>query len=105
MEDIPECNREWLKMASEELKITVLSNGWSGKSEEYLKKNGINYIRFAFKPAKRGFEKACALMGTDPSKVIVIGDDLLSDIYGGQRSGMMTAQAKGVEREDEEEER
>lgn len=98
---LPECNREWLENLRGELKVVILSNGWSGELEKYFAEKNIDYIKFAFKPAKRGFRKACESMGLDPSKVMMIGNDTLADVHGGKRSGLKTARVNSV-REDEE---
>lgn len=100
-EKLPECNREWLETLRGELKVVILSNGWSGELEKYFEEKGIDYIKLAFKPAKRGFRKACESMGLDPSKVIMIGNDTLADIHGGKRSGLKTARVVSVKEDDE----
>lgn len=98
--DIPNCNKEWLETLRGELKITILSNGWSGKLEKYFKEKNINYIKLGFKPLKGGFHRACKSMGVDPSKVLMIGNDIFGDIYGGNRNNMMTAHVISVERDE-----
>ena len=39
-------------------------------------------------------------MDVDPSKVLVLGDSLLDDIYGGKRNNMKTALVKDVDDEE-----
>lgn len=97
MQMIPECNKKWLEDVRKHLKVIVVSNGVDGKVEEYLKSKGIDYIGFAMKPLRRGFKKACDRMGLEPEKVLVIGDQLIDDIYGGRRCGMMTIKVSGSE--------
>ena len=96
---IPECNREWLDAISNEFKIAVLSNGWNREIEEYCKERNIEYIGLGFKPVKGGFKKACQSMELEPSKVIMIGNDLFADIYGGKRSNLKTAQVSKIKDE------
>lgn len=96
---IPNCNKEWIETISKELKIVILSNGWNKEVEDYFKQINIEYIKLGFKPAKSGFKKACQIMNLEPSKVLMIGNDLFADIYGGKRSNLKTAQVKEV-RED-----
>lgn len=43
------------------------------------------------KPARAFFEIALSEMGLDPSRVLVVGDDLESDIAGGRDAGCRTA--------------
>lgn len=100
MKDIPKCNQEWLEMIKKELKVIVVSNAKDGKIEKELNSRKIEYIGFACKPLKKNFLRACEKMQLDPEQVLVIGDQLLYDIYGGNRNNMKTAQVKSV-RDDE----
>ena len=90
MGDIPYENEEWLRMASDKLKIVILSNGMDRKLEYKFNEMNINYIQFAFKPLKCGFKKALDILGLEPQEVAVIGDDLFDDILGGNRNDMTT---------------
>ena len=102
MNDIPECNKEWLKSLKGQLKVVILTNGIDKKLEEYFEKQDIDYIDFAMKPLKRNFKKACKKMDVNPENVLVIGDDLFDDIHGGQKNKMKTILVKNVEEEEEE---
>lgn len=82
------------------IKIIILSNGIDREIEKYFNKLGIDYIGFALKPLKKNFKKACEKMNVSPDKVLVVGDSLLDDIYGGRRNKMKTALVKRVEREE-----
>ena len=96
MQMIPKCNKEWIEQVKKELKIIVVSNGVDRKVEEYLRGQGIDYIGFATKPLRGNFRKACNRMGLEPEEVLVIGDKLFDDIFGGKRSNMKTMLVKGV---------
>ena len=98
---IPECNKKWIDAIRGEMKVVILSNGWNGEVEDYFKQKDIDYIKLGFKPAKGGFKKACKMMDLDPSKVLMIGNDLFSDIHGGKRSGLKTALVTSVREDDE----
>ena len=91
MMTIPNCNKEWIEFMKKEFKVIILSNGVDKKIKEYAKESGIGYIGFAKKPLRRGFFSACEMMGLEPENVLVIGNDIICDIYGGNRSGMLTA--------------
>ena len=56
-----------------------------------FKEKKIDYIAFAHKPLKKNYLKACQLLNLPPYKVIVVGDNLFDDIYGGKRNDMVTA--------------
>ena len=96
MKSIPKCNQEWIEMLKSYFKVIVVSNGVDPKIEEFFRLQGIDYIGFAHKPMKRNFIKACEMMGMSPEKILVIGDSLWADIFGGQRNNMKTALVKRV---------
>ena len=100
MKNIPKCNQDWIESLRGKFKIIVLSNGIDKKIEEYFRERGIDYIGFALKPLKKNFKKACETMNLPPNKVLVIGDDLLDDVYGGKRNAMKTALVRDVEDEE-----
>ncbi len=98
MKSIPKCNQEWLEDIKGELKIIILSNGMDKKIEKYFKEKGIDYIGFANKPLKGNFFKACKKLDVNPENVLMVGNSLFLDIYGGKRNNMKTALVKDVEK-------
>ena len=99
MKHIPKCNQDWIDSIKGQIKIIILSNGVDKRIEQYFKEKGIDYIGFAHKPLKKNFLKACEKMNLSPDKVLVIGDSVISDIYGGKRNNMKTALVKQVDDE------
>lgn len=97
MKDIPKCNKDWIESLRGKVKIIILSNGKDKKIEKYFQEKGINYIGFAHKPLKKNFIKACEQMNISPNKVLVVGDSLFDDIYGGKKNNMKTVLVKEVE--------
>lgn len=99
MKDIPKCNKEWIESLEGKLKVIIVSNGKDKKIEQYFKEIGIDYIGFAHKPLKKNLLKACEKMNLSPDKVMIIGDSLFDDVYGGKRNNMKTALVKDVDEE------
>jgi HAD superfamily phosphatase (TIGR01668 family) len=97
MKNIPKCNQDWIESLRGKIKIIILSNGIDKKIEKYFQEKGIDYIGFAHKPLKKNFLKACKKMNVSPDKVLVVGDSLLDDIYGGKRIKMRTILVRDVE--------
>lgn len=104
MKLIPKCNQEWIDVLRKHLKIIIVSNGKDDRIANFFAERGIDYIALAFKPLSFGFKKACKKMKLNPQNVLVIGDQLFDDIYGGKRLKMKTAVIENV-LEDEEEQR
>lgn len=100
MKNIPPCTSKWLDQIKKQLKVIVVSNGIDKNIQRYLKEKNIDYIGFATKPLKINFKRACKKMNLSPEKVLVIGDSLFADIYGGKRNNMWSVLVKTVEGEE-----
>ena len=93
---IPKCNQEWVKYMKQEFKVMIVSNGFDKKIKSFANENGIEYIGFCRKPRKKYFLNAANKMGLDPENILVIGDDIICDVYGGNKCGMITALVNNV---------
>lgn len=90
---------KWLEgLKRAELDICIVSNGGSSRVSRFADKLGVKYVAGVPKPRRTPFKKAMELMGTSPKETAVIGDQLFTDILGGNRSGcytiLVTPQAK-----------
>lgn len=78
------------KLAAESFKICILSNNTRKRVEEFNKGLSLPAIYKALKPSKAAFKRAMKLMGSDAATTAVIGDQLFTDILGGNRMGLFT---------------
>lgn len=97
MHKIPECNEKWIDNLKGQLKVIIVSNGIDRNIENFFKEKGIDYIGFAHKPLKKNFIKACEKLQIETDKVLVVGNSLFDDIYGGNRNDMLTVLVKNVD--------
>ncbi|MCG3089195.1 YqeG family HAD IIIA-type phosphatase [Sporosarcina cyprini] len=82
---------EWMKMMRDAgLKVVVVSNNHEPRVSTFCQPAGIPFIFEAKKPLGKGFSKALRLMGLPKEEVVMIGDQLLTDILGGNRFGVRT---------------
>ncbi|MFZ5943360.1 MAG: YqeG family HAD IIIA-type phosphatase [Bacillota bacterium] len=82
---------QWLiNLSQEGFKLCVVSNNSKKRINHSLSNLQIPFVPHAFKPGKRAFIKAMALLDTDNSTTAVIGDQLFTDILGGKRLGLFT---------------
>ncbi len=73
------------------IKLYILSNtNNKAKVEKVANKLEIPYRNFAMKPLKRGFLKIQKEFEIKPEEIAVIGDQLFTDILGGNRCKMHT---------------
>ncbi|HHZ17249.1 MAG TPA: YqeG family HAD IIIA-type phosphatase [Peptococcaceae bacterium] len=70
--------------------VCLLTNARKKRSEKLVRKYSIHCLPFALKPRKRAFLKALALMGLPAHQVLVIGDQVFTDVLGGNRAGCFT---------------
>jgi len=72
-------------------KLCILSNSHKvTKVAAMGDRHGMPAISLAKKPFGVGFRKAMLLCGSTPETTAMVGDQLLTDIVGGNRQGMLT---------------
>ncbi len=80
-------------------KLLLISNNNQERIETFVGKHPFPFIYSAKKPLKRGFKSGLnRLNETDVTKVVHIGDQLMTDIYGGNRMGFYTILVSAIER-------
>lgn len=73
------------------LRLYILSNtNKKDKVETVAKKLEIPYKMFARKPSKKGFIKIQKELKLEPEKIGVVGDQIFTDVIGGNRCKMFT---------------
>ena len=82
----------WTKeMKGQGIKLYILSNtNNKDKVEKVAKKLDVPYKNFAMKPLKRGFRYIQKETNIKPENIAVVGDQIFTDVLGGNRSGMFT---------------
>jgi HAD superfamily phosphatase (TIGR01668 family) len=71
-------------------KVCLLSNASSKRVESIARRYNIPFVAPALKPLKKPYRKAMALMKLQSEQVIAVGDQLFTDVLGGNRSGCYT---------------
>ncbi|MFB5662138.1 YqeG family HAD IIIA-type phosphatase [Alteribacillus sp. HJP-4] len=104
--DRPEATPElldWMHFVREQgFQVTIVSNNSKTRVRHFSEPTGIQFIHSAKKPMGNAFRKACKKMNLKKNEVVVIGDQVLTDVFGGNRAGFYTvlvvpvAQSDGV---------
>ena len=82
---------DWLnKLQGCGFKLCIISNNKSARVKMMAGELKIPAVHYAFKPFKRAFCQALSLIKTTPEKTAVIGDQIFTDILGGNRLGLFT---------------
>mgnify|MGYP004506417549 CR=1 FL=1 len=92
----------WAKeMRGQGIKLYILSNTNNKEKVEMVsKKIGIPYINFAKKPLKSGFRKIQKELNIEPSRIAVVGDQIFTDILGGNRCKMFTILVEPIDKKE-----
>ncbi|NJP36522.1 YqeG family HAD IIIA-type phosphatase [Alkalicoccus luteus] len=81
----------WLEMLRNEgFEVVIVSNNNEKRVHTFAAPHGLTFIHSAKKPFSRAFRAACKLMKLKHEETVVIGDQLLTDILGGNRAGFRT---------------
>ncbi len=88
----------WIERLKESgLKVCIVSNASKTRVDRFNEKLKVFAVHRASKPGSRGLLKASEYMGLGPEEVAVVGDQLFTDIYGGNRLNMFTVLVKPVD--------
>lgn len=93
---------EWShEMQGQGIKMYILSN--TNKEEKVKKvaeKLELPFEMFAKKPSKRGFLKVQKILKIKPENIAVVGDQIFTDVIGGNRCKMFTILVDPVSKKD-----
>lgn len=89
---------EFLNELRKTFKIVILSNSGYHRVSKALKNTDFSYIYHSTKPLKRGFKKALKMVQSKKSEVLVIGDQMMTDVLGAHRTGIKVALIESVKR-------
>ena len=83
---------EWfIKVKAAGIQACVVSNNKKRQRVAIVAERiGIPFVFRATKPRRRAFRAGMGLLGTGPKDTAVIGDQLFTDILGGNRLGLYT---------------
>ncbi len=83
--------KDLIKKLKKEFKVFIISNNCSSnrlkKTSEFL---GVEFVKFAMKPLSRGFKKIKNKYNFTKSEMCIIGDQIMTDVLGGNRYGIYT---------------
>ena len=100
--EMPENIEKWAKdLKGQGTKLYILSNtNKKTKVKNIAEKLDIPYRSFAKKPLKSGFLKVQKELGYKPEQIGVVGDQIFTDIVGGNRCNMFTILIDAIDDKD-----
>ncbi|QAY65303.1 YqeG family HAD IIIA-type phosphatase [Paenibacillus protaetiae] len=70
--------------------VVIVSNNNETRVSKFAVPLQIPYIHAARKPRTVAFKRALDELGLKPEQTVVIGDQMMTDVFGGKRTGLFT---------------
>lgn len=70
------------------LETCLLSNNKEPRVKAFAEAVGSHYVYKGGKPGTKGYQRSMELMGTDARHTVAVGDQLFTDIWGANRTGI-----------------
>ena len=101
-QEISENVKNWVKqMKSNNIKLYILSNTNDKKKVKKVSETlSIPYINLAKKPFKTGFLKVQKIFQEESGNIAVVGDQIFTDVIGGNRCNMFTILVEPIEKKE-----
>ncbi len=78
------------------IKYAIVSNNSMERVQSFCDKLGVPYYYKALKPRKKFLIKALADLNVDAKNAVLVGDQLFTDIWGGNRMKMLSVLVTAV---------
>ncbi|MBE0475785.1 MAG: YqeG family HAD IIIA-type phosphatase [Coriobacteriia bacterium] len=83
--------RAWARrLDAEGFRVCLVSNNWHGRVSAVAAELGFEIVPKALKPLPFAFRRAMTLLDASPAETAVVGDQLFTDILGGNALGLLT---------------
>lgn len=81
----------WLDQVRElGFSVVIVSNNNETRVSKFAAPLGIPFIHAARKPRTGAFKQALRQIGLKPEQTVVVGDQMMTDVFGGKRMGLYT---------------
>ena len=82
---------DWIeRMKSEGFALVVVSNNSEERVSPFAQRIGLDFVSNGRKPLPSGFRRACRRLNIRPRTAAVVGDQIFTDILGGNLLGAYT---------------
>ena len=97
----PEAEALFERLRSIGFDTCLTSNNKEPRVKSFAEVVGSKYIYKADKPKKSGYQKAMKMMGTNENNTMFVGDQLFTDVFGANRTGIPTILVKPIHPKEE----
>lgn len=81
--------------------LIIVSNNRLERVSSFATPLDIQYVHEARKPSLKPFKKAMKMMGLSNTETIMVGDQMMTDVFGGNRLGLLTVLVLPISIQDE----
>ena len=78
--------------------VVVFSNNNANRVGTFCEPLGVDFISRAHKPFARAYAQAVERLGLPIDQIAVIGDQIYTDVFGGNRAGALTCYVETLDR-------
>lgn len=89
------------KIHSIGLDTCLISNNKEPRVQPFALAMNTKFVSDAHKPSTKNYIKAMMMMGTDKSSTIFVGDQIFTDVYGANRTGIPSVLVKPIDKKEE----
>lgn len=87
--------RQWLnQMKTNQIPVIVVSNNNHERVEKAVQRLGLSFVARALKPFKTGIKKALKEYQLQPDEVVMVGDQMLTDVLAANRMNIRSILVK-----------
>ena len=79
----------------------LISNNKKQRVSSFNEKIGAHMIFNAHKPRRKGYREAMEMMGTNKENTLFVGDQLFTDVWGANRTGLYSILVKPMDPKEE----
>ena len=91
----------WFKLMNDnDFKVTIVSNGKRKRVSNFADPHDIDYIFNAQEPLSKNYKKAIRSMDVPKDETIMVGDQLMTDIFGANLIGLKSILVMPVKSKD-----
>lgn len=87
---IPDKTKKFLINLKKDFEIVIISNNVTKRVKKYADYLKCDFVANSMKPLSRGYKKISKKYNLDANEMCMIGDQIVTDIYGGNRFGTYT---------------
>ena len=91
---------EWLEsMKANGIKLIIVSNNHPERVKPFAEPLGLDFVSDSGKPLSKGYKAAMKKMGLFPEETAAVGDQLFTDVWGANFSGVKMLYVEPIEME------